>query len=259
MASRRAEASSGRAGLQDRQQGPGRGEQGVAGQRVGAGSMRAGQWRTAGRKRTREGVRRRAGVEHGGLRAGRETGQAGGAERGPPAPRSPEPPWAGWPDSRRRDGRRRKSRTRVRPVDAFRTDSGNLPSRRRSGPARDVRRYQPNRILPFAVKVQAFADDDFVDRLRRTSGARTPSGAGGRASARDRAWPRSRRPRHRRSAAARSDCRAQPRSPWCTRGNGGPAGGWTRGSGRSSSVEPPATRPRCRVARYPWAHGLGSP
>ena len=57
------------AGLQDRQQGQGRCVQGIARDRAGRG---CGRVDGGGRKgRTREGVRRRMGVEHGDLRAGR--------------------------------------------------------------------------------------------------------------------------------------------------------------------------------------------
>ena len=140
------------AGLQHRQQGLGRGVQGVARGRAGRRFGRVGGER--GKGRTREGVRRRAGVEHGRLRAGRAGRRAGGAERDlPPRPAGPAP--AGWPDSRRRRARRR-SRSSGRPDWQTQDREGEIGRvRRRSGPGADRRRRQPNR-LPSAVKVHSF-------------------------------------------------------------------------------------------------------
>ena len=122
------------AGLQHRQKGLGGGEQGVARGRTG---RRCGRIDGGGGKgRTREGVRRRMGVEHGRLRAGRD--RAGRRREARLAPRCAGPPTAGWPASCRRGARRWECA--FEPVEA--------------GSGRTV---QPNR-LPSAVNAYRFTE-----------------------------------------------------------------------------------------------------
>ena len=126
------------AGLQHRQQGPGRGEQGIA--RGGTG-RRCGRFdRVGGKGRTREGVRRRVGVEHGRLRAeGHRTG-VGWTRNATPAPlrrtaRNRPADLSVAPAGRR-------SRTRGRPRGRVQEIGGGF---RRAGSAesRSVRRKRP--------------------------------------------------------------------------------------------------------------------